>query len=99
MELRPLDLADGSALADAYAIECDATRHARPGWVPLGEPARILAWRADDGWVRCLVGAFEGDRLIGFAASSTAQDTPDTSWVNVSVLPQRQRPGVGTVLG
>ncbi len=99
MEIRPLNLAEDSALADAYAVECEATRHARPGWVPLGETARILAWRADDGWLRSLVGALEGDRLIGFAASMTAQDTPDTSWVSVSVLPQRQRQGVGTLLG
>ena len=99
MDIRPLDLADDSTLADAYAVECEATRHARPGWVPLGETARILAWRADNGWRRSLVGAFEGGRLIGFAASLTAQDTPDTSWVSVSVLPQRQRRGVGTHLG
>ena len=99
MDIRPLDLADASALADAYTVECEATRHARPGWVPLGETARILAWRADNGWLRSLVGAFEGDRLIGFAASLTAHDTPNTSWISVSVLPQRQRRGVGTLLG
>lgn len=99
MNIRPLDLADDSALADAYAVEHEATRHARPGWVPLGETARVLTWRADNGWLRSLVGAFEGDRLIGFATSLTAQDTPDTSWVSVSVLPQHQRRGVGTLLG
>ncbi len=99
MDIRLLDLADDSALAGAYAVESEATRHTRPGWVPLGEAARVLAWRADNGWLRSLVGAFEGDRLIGFATSLTAQDTPDTSWVSVSVLPQRQRQGVGTLLG
>lgn len=98
MDIRPLDLADDSALADAYAVESEATRHARPDWVPLGEAARVLAWRADNGWLRSLVGAFEGDRLIGLATSLTAQDTPDTSWISVSVLPQRQRRGVGTLL-
>jgi GNAT superfamily N-acetyltransferase len=98
MDIRPLDLADASVLADAYGVECEATRQARAGWVPLGETARILAWRADNGWLRSLVGAFERDRLIGFAASSTANDTPDTTWVGVSVLPQHQRRGVGTML-
>jgi GNAT superfamily N-acetyltransferase len=99
MDIRPLDLADASVLADAYGVECEATRQARAGWVPLGETARILAWRADNGWLQSLVGAFERDCLIGIAASSTAHDTPDTSWVSVSVLPQRQRRGVGTMLG
>ncbi len=98
MDARTLDLVDASALADAYAVECAATRQARQGWVPLGESARIAAWRADNGWVRHLVGAFEGGRLIGFASSSTAHDTPHTSWVSVSVLPQDQRRGVGTRL-
>lgn len=98
MDIRPLDLADDSVLADAYAVECEATRNARPGWVPLGEAARILNWRADNGWLRTLVGAFEGDRLIGFAASLTAHDTPDTTWISVSVLPQHQHRGVGTTL-
>jgi len=98
VDLRPLDLADDSALAAAYRIEVEATRHDRPGWVPLGESARMLAWRADNGWLRSLVGAFEGHRLVGFAVSLTADDTPDTAWIDVSVLPQRQRGGVGTLL-
>ena len=98
VDIRALRLDDPSALADAYAVECEATRHARQGWVPLGQSARVAAWRADNGWARHLVGAFEGGSLIGFASSSTAHDTPDTSWVGVSVLPQHQRRGVGTRL-
>ncbi len=98
VDVRALRLDDPSALLDAYAVECEATRHARPGWVPLGESARIAAWQADTGWTHRLVGAFEGDALIGFASSSTAHDTPDTSWVGVSVLPQHQHRGVGTRL-
>ncbi|MEU8263396.1 GNAT family N-acetyltransferase [Micromonospora sp. NPDC048999] len=93
-----LDLDDKSALADAYAVECEATAQARPGWVPLGATARIAAWRADNGWTRRLVGAFEGETLVGFASSWTAHDTPDTSWVDVAVLPQHQRRGIGTRL-
>lgn len=98
MDFCPLDLADASALAGAYAVECEATRHARPGWVPPGESARILEWRADNGWLQSFVGAFEGETLVGFAASLTAHDTPETSWISASVLPQRQRRGVGTLL-
>jgi GNAT superfamily N-acetyltransferase len=98
VDIRALDLDDSSALAGAYAVECEATRQARQGWVPLGESARVAAWRTDDGWVRHLVGAFEGGSLIGFASSQTAHDTPDTTWVDVSVLPQHQRRGVGTRL-
>ena len=98
VDIRALDLDDSSAMAGAYAVECEATRQARQGWVPLGESARVAAWRADNGWVRHLVGAFDGGSLIGFASSSTAHDTPDTSWVNVSVLPRHQKHGVGTRL-
>lgn len=97
-DIRALDLDDCSALADAYAVECAATRHARPGWVPLGELGRIASWRAENGWARRIVGAFEAGRLVGFASSSTARDTPDTSWVNVCVLPQWERRGIGTRL-
>lgn len=96
--IRSLDLDDQSALADAYAVECEATAQARPGWAPLGETARIAAWRADNGWTRRLVGAFEGESLVGFASSVTAHDTPGTSWVDVAVLPQYQRRGIGTRL-
>jgi GNAT superfamily N-acetyltransferase len=98
VDIRALDLRDGSALADAYAVECEATGHARPGWVPFAETARIAAWQADNGWDLRMVGAFEGEGLIGFASSSTARDTPDTSWLHVCVLSQRQRRGVGTRL-
>ena len=96
--VRALDPADPSALAGAYAVECEATRQSRQGWVPLGESARVVAWRADNGWAVHLIGAFEDGSLIGFASSSTAHDTPDTAWVNASVLPHHQRRGVGTRL-
>lgn len=98
IDIRALGLDQPSALADAYVVECEATSQDRRGWVPLGETARVAAWRADNGWVRHLVGAFVGERLIGFATSSTAHDTPDTSWVNVSVLPRHRRRGIGTRL-
>ncbi len=98
VDIRALDPADSAALADAYAVECAATRQARRGWEPLGESARVAAWRADNGWVHRLVGAYERGSLIGIATCSTAQDDPGTAWVAVAVLPRRQRQGVGTRL-
>lgn len=96
--IHTLDLEDQLTLTAAYAVECEATAQARPGWVPLGAQARIAAWRADNGWTRHLLGAFEAERLVGLASSSTAHDTPDTSWLSVVVLPQHQHRGVGTRL-
>lgn len=96
--IRALDLDHSPALSDAYAVECEATRQVRPGWVPLAEGAQVAAWRAENGWTHELIGAFEDDHLLGMASSSTAHDTPDMSWVFVSVLPQHQRRRVGTQL-
>lgn len=98
MDLRTLDLTDDHVLSQAYAIESAATRDARPGWMPLGEAARIAAWRADNGWVVRLTGAVEDRQLIGVASCLTAEDTPDTSWLSVSVLPAHQSRGVGSRL-
>lgn len=95
VSVRPLDLGDDAELAAAYAVESAATSHVRAGWVPLGEPARLAAWRADNGWHRHLVGAFDGTDLVGVASAQTAHDTPDTCWVDVAVHPRAQRHGVG----
>ena len=98
LELRAISVDDRSALGEVYRVECAATAHARPGWVPLDEAARTAAWQADNGWSHRLVGAFEGDELVGFASSSTADDTPSTSWLDVCVLPAHQGRGTGTRL-
>lgn len=98
MEIRPLDLADDQAMADAYSIECAANQRVRPGWVPLSQEARILGWRADDGWSNHLVGAWDGTTLLGFAAGMNAADTPDTTWMFAWVSPEHQRAGIGTAL-
>jgi GNAT superfamily N-acetyltransferase len=95
VSVRPLDLGDDAELAAAYAVESAATSHVRAGWVPLEEPARLAAWRADNGWHRHLVGAFDGTELVGVASAQTAHDTPDTCWVDVAVHPTVQRHGVG----
>jgi GNAT superfamily N-acetyltransferase len=98
VDIRELELSDDAALAAAYALECVATTHTRPGWVPLGEAARVTAWRARNGWRRTLLGAFVEGELVGFASCATADDTPDTAWVDVTVLPDRQGTGYGSAL-
>ncbi|WP_076263561.1 GNAT family N-acetyltransferase [Intrasporangium flavum] len=98
MDLRRLDLTDVRALGQAYDVECAATRAVRHGWVPLAREARLAAWQARNGWQRRIVGAFDGEVLVGMASSATADDTPDTTWVDVHVLPDRQRRGVGSAL-
>jgi GNAT superfamily N-acetyltransferase len=96
--VRRLRLDDAAALAQAHAVESEATRRARPGWTPLDVRARVAAWQADNGWGRALVGAFRDETLVGLAIAQTADDTPDTSWVSVSVLPEHQGRGLGTRL-
>ncbi|MGN6575762.1 MAG: GNAT family N-acetyltransferase [Nocardioides sp.] len=98
LDIKAIYLGDRSALADAYEVECDATRQTRPGWEPLGESGRIAAWQADHAWTHRLFGAYEAGSLIGFASCAIAHDTPDTAWVNVAVSPRHQRRGVGTRL-
>ncbi|MFZ5848173.1 MAG: GNAT family N-acetyltransferase [Actinomycetota bacterium] len=98
MEIRTLQATDDQAMAAAYAVECAATARARPQWVPLGEAARVNAWRAANGWRRTFLGAFDQGELIGLASCETADDTPDTAWVNVSVMPDRAGSGVGSAL-
>jgi GNAT superfamily N-acetyltransferase len=61
----------------------------------MGEAARLAAWRADNGWHRHLVGAFDGTDLVGVASAQTAHDTPETCWVDVAVHPRAQRKGLG----
>lgn len=98
MRIHSLDLSDDEVLASAYRIECAANEHTRPGWLGRGEEARTLGWRADDGWNNRLVGAWDGAILLGFAASMTSDDVPDTTWILVWVHPEHQGLGLGTAL-
>lgn len=98
MNISQLDLDDDAALIAAYHVEYAANLEARPDWVGVGEQTRILGWRSDDGWDNRLLGAWDEGKLCGFAASMTAEDTPDTAWVLAWVDPAHQRQGLGTAL-
>jgi len=98
MQIRPLDINDDRAMSAAYSVECAATRQVRPGWEPLSQEARVLAWRADNGWRNHLIGAWDGTTLLGFAAGMNAIDAPETTWGVVWVDPTHQDKGIGTAL-
>lgn len=98
MNIDPLDISDDSVLTSAYRVECAANEDARPGWLGIGAKARILGWRADDGWTNHLVGAWDHGTLLGVAVCLTAEDAPDTAWIFAWVHPEHQRRGVGTAL-
>lgn len=98
LHINRLDLSDDEALTQAYQVERAANQAARPGWVGVGPEARILGWRADDGWTNHIIGAWEHDALVGVAACLTADDVPDTAWIFAWVHPAHQRHGIGAEL-
>ncbi|SEF10703.1 Acetyltransferase (GNAT) family protein [Arthrobacter alpinus] len=98
MSIYPLDISDDGALSNAYLIECAANEQARPGWLGIGAEARALGWRANDGWTNHLIGAWDHTTLLGFAASMTSDDVPDTTWIFTWVHPEHQGRGLGTAL-
>lgn len=98
MDIRPLDVSDDRAMRSAYAVETAANVHVRPGWLGAGAEARMLGWRADSGWTNRLLGAWDGERLVGFGASMTHDSEPDTAWIFAWVLPDLQHRGIGSAL-
>ncbi|RKW71126.1 GNAT family N-acetyltransferase [Galactobacter caseinivorans] len=98
MQLRPLDVNDHPGMVAAFQVECAATQHARPGRVSQSQDARLLGWRAEDGLRKRLIGAWDEETLLGFAAGMNATDSPETTWVFVWVAPQHQARGIGTTL-
>lgn len=98
MDIRPLDVSDDRAMRSAYAVETAANEHSRPGWRGAGADARMLGWRAEDGWGKRLLGAWHDERLVGFGASMTPESEPDTAWIFAWVLPALQHRGIGSAL-
>lgn len=98
MIIRPLDLSDDRALTDAFEVERAATLKARPEWVGRGLEARVLGWRAKDGWTKRLLGAWDGAVLQGFAACMTSSHELSTTWIFIWVHPNYQGHGSGSAL-
>ncbi|WP_417367528.1 GNAT family N-acetyltransferase [Glutamicibacter arilaitensis] len=98
MRIDSLDAFDDALLRAACQLEAAANVKARPGWQGIGTEARMLQWRAEDGWLKQLHGAWDGSVLLGFSASMTYQNEPDTSWIYVWVDPNHQTNSVGTAL-
>lgn len=98
MQIGRLDPADGVLLSEAYEVECRATSAVRSRWVPLSREARLMSWRADDGWHREFVGGWDGGVLVGFAVALTSHDEPETTWIGVAVDPAYQGRGGGRSL-
>lgn len=98
MNIRRLDLADDRALSEAYEVECAANLESRPDWIGRGVDARIAGWRAEDGWVKRLLGAWNGSSLQGFVAGMTSNGEPDTTWILIWVHPEHQHQGIGSAL-
>jgi len=98
MRIENLNIFEDAALRAACRVEADANGQARPGWQGIGVEARMIQWRADDGWSKHIHGAFDGSTLLGFSASMTYQGDPDTSWIFVWVHPSHQSQSVGSAL-
>ena len=98
MEIRALNIDDDLELTAAYLVECVANQNSRPDWKPLSKEARMLSWRASDGWRNHLVGAWDDSKLLGVAAGMNHADTPETTWVFSWVEPDEQRSGIGSAL-
>ncbi len=98
MLVLPLDIADDCGLVAAYAVESAANHKSRPDWVGRSLDAFALGWRAEDGWIKRLLGAWDGGTLQGFAASMSSLDEPATTWIFVWVRPEQEGKGVGGAL-
>jgi len=98
MIIRPVDIADDRALAAAYEVERAANLQARPVWVGRSREARILGWRANEGWTKRLLGAWGGETLHGWATCMTSHDAADTTWIFIWVHPEHQGNGIGSAL-
>ena len=98
---RPDDIEPIRAVTAAAFREVE---HSAPPVEPGGDPgeATLISWlRADPGWIPELsLVAVDGDEVIGHVVATRAQvdSTPALGIGPVSVLPDRQKSGVGSAL-
>ncbi len=101
MEIRPVDLADDTLMAQLYAVEAAATRLGRESMPHWSLPAFLGAMRSPDEGERMeLVAAHLPDgRVAGWSAAYlTCLDNLDKAWLEVVVDPDHARQGVGSLL-
>ncbi|UMG93642.1 N-acetyltransferase [Nocardioides sp. TF02-7] len=96
--------ADVDAVRAVTAAAFDGAAHSAPPVEPGGEPgeATLLSWLRDDaGWIPALsLVAVEDDAVVGHVVATRARvdDRPALGLGPLSVLPHRQRTGIGSAL-
>ena len=89
IEVRALDVADYEAICavwEASGVHLQLT----------GRESREAFTRQMDGGTQTVLGAFEGDKLVGVALIT---HDGRKGWINrLGVLPDQQRKGIGTIL-
>ena len=99
MQVRPLDRADEAEVRAFWEVQRDAVAE-RPH-------NDHLAWQAAKAYVpmefvdraRVFLAAWDGDRMVGAgAANGSTVDNLHRAYADVSVLPDRRREGIGSLL-
>jgi GNAT superfamily N-acetyltransferase len=99
-EISELDVHDDRALREFYDVEVAAHAADRPHAVHRTFPQlRQMAQRPSPYYRRVLLAAREGDRIVGTAdLGLTQQDNLHLADLEVRVLPEARRRGIGTAL-
>jgi GNAT superfamily N-acetyltransferase len=100
VRIREIDAADEALTHRFWEIGKAADEQGRPWSAYWSWPAARAAFLADDGPLeKVLLGAFDGDRMVGAAELSLPRlDNTHTAALEVYVDPPHQRRGTGTAL-
>lgn len=100
LTIRELDRASDDELTRAHEIVKAAMSHERPHASSPSATERLIEWRNDDpGERHDLLGAFDGDRLVGVSNVYFAlTDNLSMAWGYPFVAPADRRQGVGSAL-
>lgn len=100
MDIREIDVADDAAMEALYGVDTRSShlgRESMPQWT-LQECLGALRSN-DSGERQVVLGAYDGDALLGFAAFwITLLDNLDKAYLELHVDPQARRRGVGRAL-